>query len=127
MRKAGILSSLDGCLADNNPAPLDALVIAPHPDDEVIGCAGVIQRTLAAKKRVTVVILTNGDEVVGTLDGRSGTVRLAREQVRRCMVAAVESSAMQPGAAFFRPECIGKLIDMDQALDALIAAATAYF
>lgn len=58
---------------------------------------------------------------------RNGTVRLARAQVRRCMVAAVESSAMQPGAAFFRPECIDRLIDMDQALDALIAAATAYF
>lgn len=39
----------------------EVLVIAPHPDDEVIGCAGVIQRTLAAKKQVTVVILTNGD------------------------------------------------------------------
>lgn len=37
------------------------LVIAPHPDDEVIGCAGVILRALEAKKRVTVVILTNGD------------------------------------------------------------------
>lgn len=39
----------------------DVLIIAPHPDDEVIGCAGVILRTLEAKKRVTVVILTNGD------------------------------------------------------------------
>lgn len=39
----------------------DVLVIAPHPDDEVIGCAGVILRTLEAKKRVTVVLLTNGD------------------------------------------------------------------
>lgn len=39
----------------------DVLVIAPHPDDEVIGCAGVIKCALEAKKRVTVVILTNGD------------------------------------------------------------------
>lgn len=39
----------------------DVLVVAPHPDDEVIGCAGVILRALEAKKRVTVVILTNGD------------------------------------------------------------------
>ncbi len=41
--------------------PVDVLVVAPHPDDEVIGCAGVILRALEAKKRVTVVILTNGD------------------------------------------------------------------
>jgi LmbE family N-acetylglucosaminyl deacetylase len=39
----------------------DLLVIAPHPDDEVIGCAGVIMRALEAKRQVTVVILTNGD------------------------------------------------------------------
>lgn len=39
----------------------DVLVIAPHPDDEVIGCTGVILRALEAKEQVTVVILTNGD------------------------------------------------------------------
>lgn len=39
----------------------DAVVVAPHPDDEVIGCAGVILRALEARRRVTVVILTNGD------------------------------------------------------------------
>lgn len=37
------------------------LIIAPHPDDEVIGCAGIILRTLEAKRNATVVILTNGD------------------------------------------------------------------
>jgi LmbE family N-acetylglucosaminyl deacetylase len=39
----------------------DVLVVAPHPDDEVIGCAGVIMRALNENKQVTVVILTNGD------------------------------------------------------------------
>lgn len=39
----------------------DVLVVAPHPDDEAIGCAGVIMRALAEKKRVAVVVLTNGD------------------------------------------------------------------
>ncbi len=39
----------------------DVLIVAPHPDDEIIGCAGVILRALEAKKHVTVVILTNGD------------------------------------------------------------------
>ncbi|CCW34481.1 uncharacterized LmbE-like protein [Chthonomonas calidirosea] len=37
------------------------LVFAPHPDDETLGCAGLIQQTLAAGGRVKVVILTNGD------------------------------------------------------------------
>jgi LmbE family N-acetylglucosaminyl deacetylase len=41
--------------------PLDVLVVAPHPDDEVIGCAGVMLQALEQKKRVGIVLLTNGD------------------------------------------------------------------
>ncbi len=37
------------------------IVFAPHPDDEVIGCGGVIQECLAKKGAVYVVFLTNGD------------------------------------------------------------------
>ncbi len=37
------------------------LILAPHPDDEVIGCAGVIQQALRAGARVRIVYLTNGD------------------------------------------------------------------
>lgn len=37
-----------------------ALVLAPHPDDEVFGCAGAILRHRAAGDQVTVVILTDG-------------------------------------------------------------------
>lgn len=48
-------------LAAGASAAGDVLVVAPHPDDEVIGCAGVILRAVGEKKRATVVILTNGD------------------------------------------------------------------
>jgi LmbE family N-acetylglucosaminyl deacetylase len=41
--------------------PVDLLVFAPHPDDEVIGTGGVLQQALAAGKRVRVVFVTNGD------------------------------------------------------------------
>jgi len=37
------------------------VVFAPHPDDETIGCGGVIQQVLAAGGRAFVVFLTNGD------------------------------------------------------------------
>ncbi len=43
------------------PAPLDVLIIAPHPDDEVIGCAGVMLQALEQHKRVGVVVITSGD------------------------------------------------------------------
>jgi LmbE family N-acetylglucosaminyl deacetylase len=45
--------------------PIDAgtalLVIAPHPDDEILCCGGVIQRVLRAGGHATVVWLTSGD------------------------------------------------------------------
>lgn len=37
------------------------LILAPHPDDEVIGCAGVIQQALKAGAKVKIIYLTNGD------------------------------------------------------------------
>lgn len=37
------------------------LIVAPHPDDEVLGCSGLIQQALANGAQVHVVLLTNGD------------------------------------------------------------------
>lgn len=37
------------------------LILAPHPDDETIGCAGIIQEALAKNANIHVVYLTNGD------------------------------------------------------------------
>jgi LmbE family N-acetylglucosaminyl deacetylase len=37
------------------------MIFAPHPDDEAIGTAGVIQRALQNKARVRVICYTNGD------------------------------------------------------------------
>lgn len=41
--------------------PDSLLIIAPHPDDEVFGCAGLIQRALLQGKNVNVIVLTNGE------------------------------------------------------------------
>jgi LmbE family N-acetylglucosaminyl deacetylase len=37
------------------------LVVAPHPDDEVLGNAGLIQQALGEEAQVYVVLMTNGD------------------------------------------------------------------
>ena len=39
-----------------------ALIIAPHPDDETFGCAGLIARKIAEGARVYVVFLTCGEK-----------------------------------------------------------------
>ena len=42
-------------------APLDVLVVAPHPDDEAIGCGGGMLRALKEGRRGGAVLLTGGD------------------------------------------------------------------
>jgi LmbE family N-acetylglucosaminyl deacetylase len=37
------------------------LIFSPHPDDETLGCGGLIQQAVAAGAHVRVVFLTNGD------------------------------------------------------------------
>lgn len=37
------------------------LIVAAHPDDDILGCGGFIQRALKLGKKVFVVFLTNGD------------------------------------------------------------------
>lgn len=41
--------------------PNSILILAPHPDDETFGCAGLIQRALNEKKDVKILILTKGE------------------------------------------------------------------
>jgi LmbE family N-acetylglucosaminyl deacetylase len=46
---------------ENEGGAVDLLVFGPHPDDEVLACAGIIRQALMAGKRVKVVLFTNGD------------------------------------------------------------------
>ena len=49
-----------GALPSLGPATV-LLVVAPHPDDETLCCAGVIQRVLEAGGRASIVWVTSGD------------------------------------------------------------------
>jgi LmbE family N-acetylglucosaminyl deacetylase len=41
--------------------PRRVLILAPHPDDEVLGCGGTICEHTASRDRVTAVFLTSGE------------------------------------------------------------------
>ncbi|MCE9565356.1 MAG: PIG-L family deacetylase [Planctomycetes bacterium] len=57
--------------------PLDILVVAPHPDDEAIGCTGVMLQAIEQKQRVGIVLVTNGD----AFDGVTAVAKKPKDQV----------------------------------------------
>lgn len=59
----------------------DILVISPHPDDDVLGCGGVIARHAAAGDLVTIAYLTSGES--GSLDRGKEELREIRETEAR--------------------------------------------
>jgi len=65
--------SLAGCAsAAGEGKGVDLLVFAPHPDDEVLGCAGILRRTWAEGKTAKIVIFTSGDGFPGFASRLSG-------------------------------------------------------
>lgn len=50
---------------------MTALVIAPHPDDEIFGCGGMIHRLKALDNKVYVLYMTVGTTVDFSANGRS--------------------------------------------------------
>lgn len=68
------------------PAPLRGerlLVLAPHPDDEVIGCGGVIAQHLRENRSVRVVIATDGTKATGASSDTEAYRRMREEEARR--------------------------------------------
>ncbi|UHD14533.1 PIG-L family deacetylase [Thiocapsa bogorovii] len=66
--------------AEQSLGPGRALVFAPHPDDEVLGCGGAIMRHVAAGDPLAVVIVTDG----GAASGAGSEYAPVREQESRC-------------------------------------------
>jgi N-acetylglucosamine malate deacetylase 1 len=69
------------------PGPV--LVLAPHPDDETIGCGGALGRHLAAGEDVTVLVATSGEATAGGGDETAGR----REAECRAACAALGLAA----------------------------------
>ena len=55
------LDALPLCAADDVIGVRDLLVIAPHPDDESLGCGGLLAWAAAHGRRARVVMLTDGE------------------------------------------------------------------
>lgn len=75
---------------------MNILVLAPHPDDETIGCGGALCRHADQRDRLTAVFLTSGE---------LGLKALACEKARRVRESEAKAAARHLGLArleFFR-------------------------
>ena len=66
------------------------LVLAPHPDDEVIGCGGVVFQHLRAGAAVRVAVATDGVEAAPTDD--TAAYRARREEESRLRTVCIRSA-----------------------------------
>jgi len=62
-----------------NPGAERVVVLAPHMDDEVLGCGGTLARHVGAGAKVTVVFMTDG-RYGGRVDNPSQTLTQIRKQ-----------------------------------------------
>lgn len=62
-----------------------AVVVAPHPDDEIVGCGGVVVAHREAGEEVHVVVMTDGGLGNPGGEGGPGYTSLRREETRRAL------------------------------------------
>lgn len=98
------------------PAARRALVLAPHPDDESIGCGGTIARLAAGGSVVTVVLVTDGAATIGSPHRATVTAGRRRAEAAR----ACERLGVAAPVALGFPD--GRLVAHRAALAAAIAS-----
>jgi LmbE family N-acetylglucosaminyl deacetylase len=82
------------------PAVRRVLVLAPHPDDESIGCGGTIARFAAAGATVSVLGVTDGEATIGA----AGPVRTTAARRRAELEAACAILGAEPPSALGLPD-----------------------
>lgn len=98
VREAGLAlaaRAVDGPALLPGVPPGPVLVVAPHPDDETIGCGGAVARHAARGDALTVLVATSGEATSGEATGdRGGGVGAAREA--ECRRACAALGATEP-------------------------------
>jgi LmbE family N-acetylglucosaminyl deacetylase len=113
------------------------LVVAPHPDDETLGCGLLLQQVLAAGGEVRILLLTDGDDnpwpqrylerrvVIDEAGRRRWGARRREEMVHALQRLGVPASALQPLAwpdmgvtSRLRDDLAGSIASMRAAIEA---------
>ena len=104
-------------------APGDVLVLAPHADDETLGCGEAIIAARATGRRVAVALITDGgaSHPRSLAHPRDALVRLRREEFRRA-IARLGIDAPLTMLSFRDGESDGSIREADRMADGLAAA-----
>lgn len=73
------------------------LVIAPHPDDETIGCGGMVARWAGSGADIEVVGLTDGEATIGGRGGAGATATARRREAALAAGALGVGGVVTPG------------------------------
>lgn len=79
------------------PVKRRILVLAPHMDDEVFGCAGTLARAVAAESEIRVVFITNGSRGYDPARVASLTTE-EREAFEQALIETRKAEARRSGA-----------------------------
>lgn len=101
--RSELLPSIDGV----------TLIVAPHPDDETLGCGGLIARQAAMERRVHVVFLTDG-EASHRSHPRQDAAALGAQRQAEALAALARLGVRNPrSAATFLGAPDGRLAHLD--------------
>lgn len=95
----------------------DAIVFAPHPDDETLGCGATIIQKRRLGARVQVVFMTDGSNSHPELMEASGLARLRVEEAQ----AAAEVLGLETGDLTFLGHPDGSLAEHEEAAVSAVA------
>ena len=100
------------------------LVLAPHYDDEVLGCGGLLARLASAGARVRVLFLTDGSGGVETHDGRATIAAAGEADAARALYASRRSQEARDATAVLGVERADHLAIADGALEQHLETVT---
>lgn len=85
---------------------MNVLVVAPHPDDEAIGCGGTIRLHVARGDRVLAVFLTSGELGLGSLPREQAWRQRETEAQAAAEVLGIADLTFLRQADWFVSECV---------------------
>lgn len=94
---------------------MSILVVAPHPDDETLGCGALLARLAEAGNNITVLFATDGEAAQGKPSKAMGTIR-RQEAMEACLELGIEPDrlvflGLEDGALALHKGALASAID----------------